>query len=80
MEMGFQHSHLDYSLFTRRARDEIVVILVYVDDLIITGTNPNQLNQKKDDLHTRFKMKDLGEPKFFHGIEFVRSKEGILMN
>lgn len=47
-----------------------MVILVFVDDPLIIGTNPNQLNRTRDDPHTRFKMKDLGEQKFFLGIEF----------
>nr|XP_016482448.1 PREDICTED: uncharacterized mitochondrial protein AtMg00810-like [Nicotiana tabacum] len=72
--------HFDYSLFTKRTNDDIVVVLVYVENLLITGTNPNQLNEIRNDLQTRVKLKDLGELKFFLGIEFDRSKEGIVMN
>lgn len=34
---GFQQSHLDYSLFIKKVERKIVVVLVYVDDLLITG-------------------------------------------
>ncbi|XP_075077025.1 uncharacterized protein LOC142163786 [Nicotiana tabacum] len=34
---GFQQSHLDYSFFTKKSLGQLVVVLVYVDDLIITG-------------------------------------------
>ncbi|XP_018625397.1 uncharacterized mitochondrial protein AtMg00810-like [Nicotiana tomentosiformis] len=80
VKMRFKQSHFDYSLFTKRKNNDIVVVLVYVDDLLITGTNPNQLNEIRNYLQTRFKIKDLGELKFFLGIEFARSKEGIRMN
>lgn len=56
-----------------------MVILVYVDYLLITGTDPRQLNQTREDLQTKFKIKELGELKFFLGVEFARSKEGIVM-
>ncbi|XP_018631224.1 uncharacterized mitochondrial protein AtMg00810-like [Nicotiana tomentosiformis] len=77
--MGFQQSHYGYSLFTKKAGDDIVVILVYVDDLLITGSNQQLLCSTRSDLKKRFKMKNLGELKFFLGIEFARSKRGILM-
>ncbi|XP_019231436.1 PREDICTED: uncharacterized protein LOC109212260 [Nicotiana attenuata] len=77
--MGFQQSHYDYSLFTKKAGSDIVVILVYVDDLLITGNNQQLLCETRSDLKKRFKMKDLGELKFFLGIEFARSRQGILM-
>ncbi|XP_070036612.1 uncharacterized mitochondrial protein AtMg00810-like [Nicotiana tomentosiformis] len=77
--MGFQQSHFDYSLFTNKAGSDLVVILVYVDDLLITGNNPSLLSQTREGLQNQFKMKDLGELKFFLGIEFARSSEGIMM-
>ncbi|XP_015159510.1 uncharacterized mitochondrial protein AtMg00810-like [Solanum tuberosum] len=78
--MGFLQSHYDYSLFTKKVKNELLVILVYVDDLLITGSNLNLIQQVKKDLQQRFKIKDLGESKFFCGIEFSRTTEGILMN
>nr|XP_033512826.1 uncharacterized mitochondrial protein AtMg00810-like isoform X1 [Nicotiana tomentosiformis] len=59
---------------------DLIVILVYVDDLLVTGNNVELIHQVRTDLQAKFKMKDLGELKFFLGIEFSRSKEGILMN
>ena len=42
IDSGFIQSHYDYSLFTKRVNTKMVVILVYVDDLLITG-NDHQL-------------------------------------
>ena len=78
---GFTQSKLDYSLFTKiNDIGGIVIILVYVDDLLITGNNVKLIQEAKEILHHNFKMKDLGELRYFLGIEFARSKGGIMMN
>lgn len=57
-----------------------MVVLVYVDDILITGDDIQLIQDTKSTLQQRFKIKDLGELRFFLGIEFARSKEGILMH
>ncbi|XP_015161968.1 uncharacterized mitochondrial protein AtMg00810-like [Solanum tuberosum] len=59
---------------------ELVVVLVYVDDLLVTGSCSSLIELTRNDLKLKFKMKDLGELKFFLGIEFARTKEGYVMN
>lgn len=54
--------------------------MIYVDDLLITGNNLALIQETKSSLQTNFKIKDLGELRFFLGIEFARSREGILMH
>ena len=51
-----------------------------MDDLLITGNNVKLIQEAKEILHHNFKMKDLGELRYFLGIEFARSKGGIMMN
>ena len=80
IDMGFLQFHYDYSLFTKRVGKEFFVILVYVDDLLVTDSNLNLIQQVRKDLQHRFKMKDLGELKYFLGIEFFRNTDGILIN
>lgn len=53
---------------------------MYVDDLLVTGSNMQLIKETKTALHTVFKIKDLGELRFFLGIEFARSKTDILMH
>ncbi|KAE8672369.1 hypothetical protein F3Y22_tig00111843pilonHSYRG00119 [Hibiscus syriacus] len=77
---GENMSKFDYSLFTMRKGNKIVVLLIYVDDLLITGNDSCLINDLKNLLNKRFKMKDLGELKYFLGFEIMRSKEGILIN
>ncbi len=55
----------------------IVVIVIYVDDLIITGDNDEDIFDLKKLLKQKFKMKDLGELRYFLGIEVIQSPKGI---
>ncbi|XP_075101891.1 uncharacterized protein LOC142177315 [Nicotiana tabacum] len=61
-------------------QSDIVVILVYVDDILIAGNNQQMIYATKDSLHKAFRIKDLGELKFFLKMEFNRSSRGILVN
>ncbi|XP_059301951.1 uncharacterized mitochondrial protein AtMg00810-like [Lycium ferocissimum] len=77
--MGFLQSHYGYNLLTKRSGGELVMILIYVDDLLLTGNSKELVNQAREDLQKSFKIKDLGELKFFLGIEVARSKKGIVL-
>ena len=53
------------------------MILLYVDDMVITGNNEKAISDLKRFLSNCFKIKDLGPLKYFLGIEVARSKAGI---
>jgi hypothetical protein len=55
----------------------IVVIVIYVNDLIITGDNDADISDLKKLLKFKFEMKDLGELRYFLGIEVIKSPKGI---
>ncbi|MDV3143949.1 MAG: reverse transcriptase domain-containing protein, partial [Candidatus Phytoplasma australasiaticum] len=67
-------------MFTKRKGSALVIVLVYVDDLLITGNDYKLIQETKGVLHHYFKIKDLGELKYFLGIEFSRSAQGIFMS
>ncbi|KAL0641454.1 hypothetical protein Bca4012_103025 [Brassica carinata] len=58
----------------------MVALLVYVDDIIITGSDKEGIKATKEFLKSMFEIKDLGEMKYFLGIEICRSKEGLFMS
>uniref|UniRef100_A0A3Q7JKT7 Reverse transcriptase Ty1/copia-type domain-containing protein n=1 Tax=Solanum lycopersicum TaxID=4081 RepID=A0A3Q7JKT7_SOLLC len=60
--------------------ESITLVLVYVDDMLITGDILRLISETKVYLQQAFRMKDLGELNNFLGIEFARSKKGILMH
>lgn len=51
-----------------------------MDNLLITGSNPQLMKEVQHTLHSNFKVKDLGELRYFLGIEVLRSAKGILLN
>ena len=55
-------------------------MIVYVDDIILTGDDETELAALKKRLAKKFQIKDLGVLKYFLGMEFERSKEGIFVN
>jgi hypothetical protein len=78
--MSFETSKADSSLFVRKTRLEPISILLYVDDLVITGADLEEINRIKRQLTASFEMKDLGDLHYFLGIEVICNPEGILMS
>jgi Reverse transcriptase (RNA-dependent DNA polymerase) len=68
------------SLFTKHNINGTTVVLVYVDDIIITGNNPIEIDCMKKDLKQKFKIKDLGKLKYFLGIKIVHSQKGLFIS
>ncbi|KAJ0771566.1 putative RNA-directed DNA polymerase [Helianthus annuus] len=77
---GFKLTHADSSLFVKKLGAQVVVVLVYVDDLIITGDVQEEITQLKANLCVRFKMKDLGRLVHFLGLELDYSEEGAMLH
>ena len=69
----------DSSLFVKAREGRITIVLVYVDDLIITGDNETEIQQTKTNLSVRFQMKNLGELKYFLGPEIDKTKNVLFL-
>ncbi|GJS71338.1 reverse transcriptase domain-containing protein [Tanacetum coccineum] len=61
VECGFKQSKSDYSLFTKSEKRNFLALLVYVDDIIVTGNNVDEIEKFKEFLRTKFQIKDLGK-------------------
>ena len=77
VEFGFVQSKADYSLFTRQQGEAFIVLLVYVDDVLIASNDQNRVEDFKVLLDQKFKLKDLGELRYFLGLEVARTDKGI---
>ena len=55
---------------------QCVLLLVYVDDVLVTGSSLEQIARTKTDLKTRFEMTDSGKCTFVLGIELLDSEDG----
>lgn len=80
LKAGFIQSNYDYSLFTKKENGHTVITLIYVDDLLNTSSCNRPICQANEALHQQFKVKDLGDLKYFLRIEVLRSDCGILLN
>ncbi|CAL9005159.1 unnamed protein product [Prunus brigantina] len=67
--LGFKSSHSDPSLFVKHEGSDIVILLLYVDDIILTGSSPQLVQTVIDDLGAVFDMKDMGRLAYFLGLQ-----------
>ncbi|CAM8993769.1 unnamed protein product [Rhodiola kirilowii] len=74
---GFKASVSDPSLFVKTNGSHVVYVLIYVDDLIITGSHATFIDDFVRLLNRDFSLKDLGNLHYFLGIEIHRSKSSI---
>ncbi|CAM8966099.1 unnamed protein product [Rhodiola kirilowii] len=77
---GFRQSLFDYSLFILQEHKHTTFLLVYVDDIVITGTSTDVVTAVKQFIHAKFKLKDLGLLRFFLGLEVARGPKCIQLN
>ena len=64
-------SHYDSTLFLRRTDKGTILLLLYVDDMIITGADLNGIQELKVFLNQQFEMKDFGHLSYFLGLEIT---------
>ncbi|GKE38158.1 ribonuclease H-like domain-containing protein [Tanacetum coccineum] len=79
-ECGFTQSLNDQSLFVKSSDNVFIVLLVYVDDIIISGNDLNEINMFKSFLSSKFQIKDLGKQKYFLGIEVLECGNDICLS
>ncbi|RDX86519.1 hypothetical protein CR513_32141, partial [Mucuna pruriens] len=78
---GMTRSEADHSIFyCHSSSAKCVYLVVYVDDIVITGNDDIKIFQLKQYLFSHFQTKDLGHLKYFLGIEVAQSKEGIVIS
>jgi hypothetical protein len=80
LRFGMHRSQTDHSVFSLTSARGKVLLIVYVDDIIITGDDQQGIGELKTFLHQQFHTKDLGKLRYFLGIEVARSKEGISLS
>ncbi|XP_010501746.1 PREDICTED: uncharacterized protein LOC104779049 [Camelina sativa] len=77
VSLGFQGGTGDDTLFTRKTRDVHMAVLVYVDDIIIASSSSSATVSITMAMKETFKLRDLGPPKYFLGLEVARTSAGI---
>ncbi|KAE8703262.1 Dynamin-related protein 5A [Hibiscus syriacus] len=80
LQLGFTVSRADSSLFVKQSSNGYMYVLVYVDDIVITGQSSTLIEETVSLLQARFSLKDLGDLSFFLGIEVQRINGSILLS
>ncbi|GKD46688.1 retrovirus-related pol polyprotein from transposon TNT 1-94, partial [Tanacetum coccineum] len=77
---GFTRSYADTSLLTYKKGYDFLVLLVYVDDILLTSNNITLIHYFKKQLDLTFSIKDLGNLNYYLGIELLRNFNGLTMS
>ncbi|KAL8156771.1 hypothetical protein AgCh_001759 [Apium graveolens] len=77
---GFQVNDSDACVYSKFDQFGCVIICLYVDDMLIFGTNIDVVNTSKAFLSSCFDMKDLGEADVILGIKITRNSYGLSLN
>ena len=79
LKWGFIESKADASLFIYSCHNQFLALLVYVDDIILTGSDLSLIDKLIKNLNTSFALKDLGDLHYFLGIEVFRDATGLYL-
>ncbi|CAL2271713.1 unnamed protein product [Prunus armeniaca] len=66
---GYEESNVDHTLFLKRKNGKLATLIIYVDDMIVTGDDLDEIGKLKGYLAFEFAMNDLGGLKYFLGIK-----------
>ena len=77
LDQGFQQCPTNHFLFTRGSGATLVTLLVYIDDIIIVGPDQKLIAETQQMLAKPFKIKVIGDLKYFLGLEIAKSPREI---
>ncbi|CAH9127437.1 unnamed protein product, partial [Cuscuta epithymum] len=76
---GYTRCKMDHCCYLKKFKSSYIILLLYVDDMLVAGSNMQEINELKKKLSEEFEMKDLGEARQILGMSIVRDKvEGTL--
>ncbi|CAL2260165.1 unnamed protein product [Prunus armeniaca] len=79
-KFGYVQSNSNHTLFLKRHKSKLTALIIYVDDIIVTGDDKAEMKNLQKYLAFEFDMNLLGDLKYFLGIEVARSKHGIFLS
>jgi len=77
--LNFVKCSKEPALYRKQEQDGLLLVAVYVDDLLVTGTNRESILDFKRNMATKFELSDLGKLTYYLGIEVFQHKEGITL-
>jgi len=77
---GFYRCHSDPNVYNKKVGTHLIILFLYVDDLILTGSDSKLLNHVKTILKKKFEMTNLGFLHYFLGLQVFKTNEGIILS
>ncbi|XP_070036269.1 uncharacterized mitochondrial protein AtMg00810-like [Nicotiana tomentosiformis] len=78
--MGYKHSENDYLLFSKKISSSTIFVVVYVDDVFITGIDSVEIANLKAFFDKQFRIKGLGRLYYFLGLEVLYKPDGVIIS
>ena len=80
LNLRFTSMKSDHSLFTQHTPHSTTFVLVYVDDILITGSNKEFVESLIVKLSSCFALKDLGALNYFLGVQVLETENGLFLS
>ncbi|RVX21522.1 Retrovirus-related Pol polyprotein from transposon RE1 [Vitis vinifera] len=78
---GYLQGQTDHTMFMKfLVEGKVAIIIVYVDDIILTGDDAMEMDRLKKGLASKFKIKDLWSLRYFLGMKMAHSKKGMIVS
>ena len=73
--LGFKKSQDEHLVYDKQVRDHFIYITLYVNAMLLVGNNMDLIKEVKQQLYSKFDMKDIGPKHFILGMEIKRDRE-----
>jgi hypothetical protein len=80
IDIGFSSCHFDPNVYTKKVGSHLIILFLYVDELILTGSDSKLLSHVKTNLKKKFEMIDLGFLYHFLDLQVLQTNEEIFLS
>ena len=79
-DLGMKRTEADYSLYYLLEEGGVTILILYVDDLLVTGSNSSRCKWLHQQLMNKFDMTNLGNASYYLGVEITRTQSGTFLS
>jgi hypothetical protein len=72
---GWGRYNADHCCYFKRFESSYIILLLYVDDMLVAGSDMNEIKKLKMQLYSEFDMKNLGAARQILGMRIIRDKQ-----
>ena len=80
LESGFKINECEKCVYVKDTSAGYMILCLYVDDMLIVGSNDKMIKSTKDMLKSKFDMKDMGLADVILGIKIIRTQNGLVLS